>query len=107
MAKFQTRRLNEGATAGLVLSGELDVSSAPALEDQVRGIADADVRELVIDLSELDFIDSSGLRAILRIQALVDSRGWTLRLVPGSKNVQRIFDLTGTGERLPFERRPE
>jgi anti-anti-sigma factor len=102
MANFQTRRLSDGETARLVLSGELDVDSADALEQQVRGIQDTSVRELVIDLSELDFIDSSGLRAILHIDALEDSRGWRLKLIPGSEDVQRVFELTGTVERLPF-----
>jgi anti-anti-sigma factor len=104
MTNFQTRRLSDGETARLVLSGELDVGSADALEQQVRGIEDRTVRELVIDLRELDFIDSSGLRAILHIDALGESRGWTLKLIPGSEDVQRVFELTGTAERLPFAR---
>jgi anti-anti-sigma factor len=102
MANFQTRRLSEGETARLMLSGDLDLDSADALEQQVRGIQEASVRELVIDLSELDFIDSSGLRAILHIDALGSSRGWRLKLIPGSDDVQRVFELTGTRERLPF-----
>jgi anti-anti-sigma factor len=104
MANFQTRRLSDGHTARLVLSGELDLDSADALEQQVRGIQDTGVREVVIDLSQLDFIDSSGLRAILQIAALEDSRGWRLKLIPGSGDVQRVFELTGTAQRLPFVR---
>ena len=104
MANFQTRRLSEGETARLVLSGELDVGSADALEQQVRTIQETSVRELVVDLSELDFIDSSGLRAILHIDAFANDRGWRLRLIPGPEEVQRVFELTGTLEQLPFVR---
>jgi hypothetical protein len=44
MANFQTRRLSDGETARRVLSGELDLDSADALEQQVRGIQDTGVR---------------------------------------------------------------
>ena len=79
----------------LVLSGELDLAVAELLGDRLRHLRNAgcDVR---LDLAELDFIDSSGLREL--ITAIADSRsdGWRLEIDPQvSDAVQRTVDLAG------------
>ena len=60
------------------------------------------VDELVIDLSDLAFMDSSGLRLILVAHARSRADSNRLRLVRGPRRVQRVFKLTGMEERLPF-----
>jgi anti-anti-sigma factor len=79
----------------LVLSGELDVAVAEMLGDRLRQLRNAgcDVR---LDLAELDFIDSSGLRELITAIAGSRSDGWQLDIDPQvSEAVRRTVDLTG------------
>lgn len=82
------------------LSGELDISSALALEEELRRIEDERPRVLVLDLRRLKFLDSTGLRLILAAHARALKRGSRLTIVQGSDAVRRIFRLTGVVERL-------
>lgn len=59
-------------------------------------------RRIVLDLSNLDFIDSSGIRLILAADARSRMDGDRLRLVRGRQSVHRVFELTGVAERLRF-----
>jgi anti-sigma B factor antagonist len=85
-----------GATV-LRIRGDLDI----ALEEEAVGVvastlaADPPPRVLVLDLSEVEFIDSSGLRALLKIH---NRHGAKIRLGPVSAAVERLLDLTGTAE---------
>ena len=81
------------------LKGELDIATAPLARDR---IAELRGRDLVLDLRGLSFIDSSGLNLVLRLAAESTRERWSLSLIPGSSVVQRIFQATGTQERLPF-----
>jgi anti-anti-sigma factor len=84
----------------LALSGELDLSSALTFEDQLRRIEDEAPRVLVLDLRNLKFLDSTGLRLILAAHARAVKRGGRLSIVQGSDAIRRIFRLTGMVERL-------
>jgi anti-anti-sigma factor len=85
----------------VALSGELDLSSALAFEDQLRRVEDeARPSVLVLDLSHLKFLDSTGLRLILAAHARALKRGGRLSIVQGTDAVRRIFRLTGVLERL-------
>ena len=84
------------------LIGEFDFSSyeeidALLTEAQMNGRDD--VR---LDLRELTFIDSSGLRVLLRANERASDIGGRLRLVSGSQAVERILALTGVGDRFEF-----
>jgi anti-sigma B factor antagonist len=86
----------------IVLSGEADLAGVPQIEAALK---DASVDEpglIVIDLRSLTFIDSSGLHALLTGHELCRAGGHALRIVPGPENVQRLFELTGLNEALPF-----
>jgi anti-sigma B factor antagonist len=58
--------------------------------------------QLVLDLRDLTFIDSCGLNLVLELAADSTRDGRSLTLILGSSVVQRIFQLTGTQERLTF-----
>jgi anti-sigma B factor antagonist len=93
----------EGARRVISLTGELDMAGAPALEARVGELC-ADAPEvLVIDLSGLTFIDSTGLRTLLSAQSMCDAQACDLSLVQGPENVQRLFALTGLLDHLPFQ----
>jgi anti-sigma B factor antagonist len=82
------------------LDGELDMASAPLLEAALQS-AEADATSvLVLDLRELRFMDSTGLRIILWARERLRSRGQELALTTGSNQVQRLLSVSGVGEHL-------
>lgn len=86
----------------IVLTGEADLLGAPNIETALTDAA-ADTPELiVVDLRNLTFIDSSSLQALLTGHQLCRAHGHEMRIIPGPKNVQRLFELTGMDDTLPF-----
>jgi anti-anti-sigma factor len=86
------RTENEGCEQ-LKLIGELDLGTAPLLEDRLRQLRDDKV-SVRLDLSELQFMDSTGLHVLIR--AVQESRadGWHLELAPNlSPPVRRLLQL--------------
>jgi anti-anti-sigma factor len=86
----------------IALTGELDIASVRTLQAKVVELCTDEVRSLVIDLSELTFIDSTGMRAIMGARRLCEERSCDFSLVPGGENIQRVFVLAGLDEYLPF-----
>jgi anti-sigma B factor antagonist len=87
----------------IALSGELDLSGAPALDVEIGRLAAADgVRRVVLDLRNLEFLDSSGLRSVALAHRRLAGAGRELVLVRGSETVQRVFAITRMDERLRF-----
>jgi anti-sigma B factor antagonist len=79
----------------IALRGELDVSTAPRFN---ASLADAHIRQchtLVVDLSELTFMDSTGLSAVLVAEMHARTRGQRFAVVRGPRHVQELFRLTG------------
>lgn len=78
------------------LEGELDVATAPQVEEALlRGAASAP-RLVVVDLRELVFMDSFGVRAIVEASARARAAKRRLILLRGAPQVERMFELTGT-----------
>lgn len=97
---------SEGARVVLRLDGELDLASVPTLEHAVEGAPLDDAAELVLDLRGLEFIDSTGLRAILLQDKRSTERGQTFALVRGPEQVQRM-NMTRVDEHLKIVASPE
>jgi anti-sigma B factor antagonist len=79
----------------IALRGELDVSTAPQFN---AALSDARIRNchtLVVDLSELTFMDSTGLSAVLVGEMHARTRGQRFAVVRGPRHVQELFRLTG------------
>jgi anti-sigma B factor antagonist len=101
--------VREHARAGertLVLSGELDLASRPLFDEAVRCVKRRDTAALVLDLSEVAFMDSTGLHGVLAAKALCAEHGCALVLVRGSSQVQRLFELSGVIDELSFRGEP-
>lgn len=85
----------------LELFGELDLGSVPALERELDTLAEPG-RTVVLDLSALTFMDSTGLRTILAADERLRGADARLVLVRGPQAVDRVFRITGTAEQLEF-----
>lgn len=86
----------------VTLTGELDLSCVAALREELERIAAERPATIVLDLSHLGFLDSTGLREILRIEQRLRGGPTRLLLRRGPERVQRVFAVTGTEDRLPF-----
>ncbi len=78
----------------LILSGELDLASAADLEPVILRIC-GDVSALVLDLSRLTFMDSTGLRLILLAGSLCRERGCEFSIVPGRQDISHPLEILG------------
>jgi anti-sigma B factor antagonist len=86
----------------LVLSGELDTRSVPILESAISRCCADGPTAIILDLSELTFIDSSGLWTILAAMRWCERQGRGFSIIPGSESVQQVFEVTGLSDVLPF-----
>jgi anti-anti-sigma factor len=83
----------------LVLHGELDIATAPELEELLARLRHHG-HAVTIDLAEVTFIDSTGLTALMEAHRLAHSNGWSFSVRRPSPAVQRVFDLAGVGRLL-------
>jgi anti-sigma B factor antagonist len=97
----------EGDRVVLRLDGELDLAGVPLLESEVENASLDDVVALVLDLRGLEFLDSTGLRAILSLDKRSAERGQTFAIVRGSQQVQRLMNMTRVDEHLRIIASPE
>jgi anti-sigma B factor antagonist len=88
------------------VSGELDLASSPALEEELERVAKSDATTIVVDLAELEFMDSTGLSVLVRAHQRAEENGRRLGLVNGSQQVQRLLTLTGVADRLTLADAP-
>ena len=98
---------NADATAVISVSGELDLASSPALEEELERVAQSDAQLVVVDLRGLEFMDSTGLSVLVRAHQRAEENGRRLGLVNGSQQVQRLLTLTGVADRLTLTDVPE
>ncbi len=85
---------DEGGRPVLALSGELDMATSPSLAQRLSELV-AGGTDVVIDLRELDFIDSSGLGALIAARQQSIDRSASLSLRRPSRTVMRVLSITG------------
>ena len=100
MALLELETHDEDGAVRLALTGELDISSAPRVEEELERLESAGPALLVLDLRGLAFMDSTGLRLIVSADARAREQGRRLAVVRGPEAVQRIFRVTRLEERL-------
>jgi anti-anti-sigma factor len=92
-----------GDVAVVVLRGELDVAGAGLLEHELdRVLTDHGPSALVLDLSNLDFMDSTGLRLVVLADQRASEEGRAFAVVRGVEDVHRVFEITRMTDRLRF-----
>ena len=84
----------------IIPSGELDLASSPALEQELERAAGSDAAMVILDLRQLEFMDSTGLSVLIRAQQQTQAAGRRFGVVKGTSQVQRLLDLTGVADRL-------
>ena len=84
--------------------GDIDMATAQEFDDRlVAATRDHPDSLIIVDLAEVGFIDSSGLRVLITAARAAQADGGRLRLRPGRPAVQRVFEVSGTEYLLPFE----
>jgi anti-anti-sigma factor len=101
-ARFAVEREDRAEGSALRLLGELDLASVPNAERHVEDVLAEGRRPLVLDLRELTFVDSSGLRFFILLADRAREQGWELKLLPPPEPAMTVFRLTGAVENLPF-----
>ena len=92
-----------GDVAVVTLTGELDVAGSALLEQELERISnELQPAALVLDLSELDFMDSTGLRLVVTAEQTSKADGRPFAIVRGNSDVQRVFEITRMSDRLRF-----
>ena len=83
------------------VSGRLDTTTAPELEKELDSIL-AETKELVFNLSGLEYISSAGLRVILKAQKVMNTQG-SMKLTGVNDCIMEVFDITGFLDILTIE----
>ena len=98
---FAIKKTTEPGKAFFELTGRLDTTTAPQLEQEINASLEG-VTELTLDLKGLDYISSAGLRVLLSTQKAMNRQGvMTIRNV--NETVAEIFELTGFSDILTIE----
>jgi len=106
-APFQVHVRSKNSATVIEVSGELDLASAPVLQQELERAEGSDAELVVLDLRELEFIDSTGLGLLVKAHRWSEDAGRRFAVVKGSSQVQRLLELAGLGERLTLIDSPE
>src|SRR3954464_13467251 len=82
------------------VAGELDMATAPRLQDQITDLLEKGRTRLVFDLAEVSFCDSTGLSVFVRAKNSTDEAGGVVRLAAPQRGVLRILEVSGLVEVL-------
>ena len=82
-------------TATLKVGGEIDLTSAPKLDDEIQSLIEQSVKNLTLDLSSVAFMDSTGLRVLLKASKVIEGNGGKVTLQSPSEPVRRLLEVSG------------
>jgi anti-anti-sigma factor len=91
---------SDGGVAHMVLAGEFDLAALPQFEDAIAAVEAEGPAAIVVDLSGLTFMDSSGLRALVTADERARNAARRLAIVPGPPPVRRVFEITQLDKKL-------
>jgi anti-sigma B factor antagonist len=96
---FSVTRRQAGEAVVVVPVGEIDIATVEAVQAQID-VAAGEARIVVLDLREVAFIDSAGVRLVLEGTRELAAAGGELVVVQGPPSVRRVFDLVGLDGRV-------
>ena len=92
-----------GSTLWITLAGEIDLDNSAWLDERIRGAIVPAVDQVVLDLSEVAFMDSSGLRVVLKLaDRLHERRRELILVVPSEGVVRRVLTVSGAEAQVPI-----
>lgn len=91
----------DGDKFELKVEGRLDTTTAPELDEEIKAAID-DVKELIFDFSDLDYISSAGLRVLLSAQKIMNKQG-EMKVTNVNETIMEIFEVTGFSDILTIE----
>jgi anti-anti-sigma factor len=101
--QFEVKSERTSAGHRIRVSGEMGLSVIDAVDREIRHAEEADSERILLDLDQLEFLDAAGIRMLLDADARSKGKGRRLQITrAASAQVQRVLDLTGVGEVLPF-----
>jgi anti-anti-sigma factor len=103
---FRCESRSDGDVTWVRPIGELDLDSAPQLDKELEAVRASGAARLVLDMRALTFMDSTGLRLVIRWDTDAREQGFEFALVPGPEVVQRVFRLTGMTDLIPLAEPP-
>lgn len=92
----------DGSTLSVSLEGRLDTNTSPLLENELKSSLD-NVIQLVLDLAELTYISSAGLRVLLSAQKIMNAQSGSMLIRNATASVMEIFEMTGFTDILTIE----
>jgi anti-sigma B factor antagonist len=92
-----------GTAAVLTAAGEIDSTSAPVLRERLEALLDGEVREVTVDLTGVDFLDSAGLCVLAAAHRRATGRDVAVRVLASSRAVIRPLQITGLWNLLQAE----
>ncbi len=98
--QFALQTASRDGTVVVSLTGELDIRTSPELQHTLATAQSGDARSVVVDLSELQFIDSTGLRVLLRAKRHANDGGSELHVRNARAEVRRLLEIAGVLELL-------
>lgn len=101
-ARFQVVAQPEPRGMRVRPTGEIDLATVGRVRHKIDECVAAGCERLVLDLRGVTFMDSTGLHLVLDAHAAARKEGWELLVVEGPDSVQRVFEVTGLRDRLPF-----
>jgi anti-anti-sigma factor len=102
---IETRDGTQAVVIGV--RGELDLASSPALEHELERGAASKAEVVIVDLRDLEFMDSTGLSVLVRAHQRATENGQRFGIVRGPQQVQRLLSLTGVADRLLLADSPD
>jgi anti-sigma B factor antagonist len=100
--RFSVLTETHGRASVIRTFGEVDIASAKSLEKEIRSAFESEAEAVLVDLSEVSFIDSTGLSVLVAMAAVSNSDGRRLRIVRVSPTVQRAFEVSGLRDSFPL-----
>lgn len=92
----------ENSVCNMSLVGRLDTTTAPMLEAQLKTSLD-DIKELIFDLKDLDYVSSAGLRVLLAAQKVMNAQG-NMKVINVKPEIMEVFEITGFTDILTIEK---
>ena len=90
-----------GDAVTLIVSGRLDTQTAPELENELDSVLSG-IKELIFDMTNLEYVSSAGLRVILKAQKAMNQQG-SMKLTGVNDSIMEVFDITGFLDILTIE----